>query len=266
MITILKNVRKNYLLFIIVIIILIFCNIIIVTFAQQNDMNDNNNNNNDHIHEQLTDDNYDEKTKGKVVFVKFYLPHCGHSLALVPVWDELESAYHLNSTHLVQRISCEDEHGRKNVKLCNYNAIKAYPTIKYGNPHDLKLYKGPYTLYAFKEFIENSLQVPCTPEYIEFCDDDKKDTMMHAMSLTEEQLQKAIEKEEKRIQNVTAEYELKLKELENKYEAVMTEQETAIENIKSGDLAVYRSVQVSGKENYKEILKSLILQKRNAGK
>ena len=247
-------------------IIVFLCNIIIVTFAQQNDMNDNNNNNNDHIHEQLTDVNYDEKTKGKVVFVKFYLPHCGHSLALVPVWDELESAYHLNSTHLVQRISCEDEHGRKNVKLCNYNAIKAYPTIKYGNPHDLKLYKGPYTLYAFKEFIENSLQVPCTPEYIEFCDDDKKDTMMHAMSLTEEQLQNSIEKEEKRIQNVTAEYELKLKELENKYEAVMTEQETAIENIKSGDLAVYRSVQVSGKENYKEILKSLILQKRNAGK
>ena len=73
---------------------------------------------NNHIHEQLTDDNYDEKTKGKGVFVKFYLPHCGHSLALVPVWDELESAYHLNSTHLVQRISCEDEHGRKNVKLC----------------------------------------------------------------------------------------------------------------------------------------------------
>ena len=83
------------------------------------------------------------------------------------------------------------------------------------------------------------------------------------MGLSEEQLQIEIEKEEKKIVDVTAEYDKKLKELENKYEEVMAAQEEAVANIKSGALAVYKSVQVSGKATYQEILKALLLKKQS---
>lgn len=211
--------------------------------------------------EELTDDNYDEKTRGKVIFVMFYLPYCGHSMALQPTFTELESQYIKNGTHLVQRIKCEDENGRKTVKLCNYNGVNAYPTIMYGNPQALKLYKGPFLLNEFKTFIDG-MKVPCTPEYFEYCDKEKQETMMHAMSMTEAEIQQSIEKEEEKIRNVTASYDLKLKDIENMYEKVMDEQAEAIEKIKSGDLALYKSVQVSGKQNYEEILKSLLLMKQ----
>ena len=82
------------------------------------------------------------------------------------------------------------------------------------------------------------------------------------MSMTEEEIQQSIEKEEEKIRNVTASYDLKLKEIENMYEQMMNEQAEAIEKIKSGDLALYKSVQVSGKQNYEEILRSLLLMKQ----
>jgi hypothetical protein len=85
---------------------------------------------------------------------------------------------------------------------------------------------------------------------------------MRAMSMTEEEIQQSIEKEEEKMRNVTASYDLKLKEIENMYEQMMNEQAEAIEKIKSGDLALYKSVQVSGKQNYEEILRSLLLMKQ----
>eukprot|EP00943_MAST-04B_sp_MAST-4B-sp1_P000382 g382.t1 len=218
----------------------------------------------DPSNDELTDDNYDEKTRGKVIFVMFYLPYCGHSMALQPTFSELESEYFKNGTHLVQRINCEDENGRKTVKLCNYNGINAYPSIMYGNPQALKLYTGPFELNNFKTFI-NGMKVPCTPEYFEYCDKEQQETMMHAMSMTEEQIQLSIENEEEKIRNVTASYDLKLKEIESMYEQMMDEQKEEIEKIKRGDLALYKSVQVSGKENYEEILKSLLIKKHENG-
>ena len=46
--------------------------------------------------------------------------------------------YHKNATHLVQSVKCEDEHGRKTIRICNENGIQAYPTLMYGNPEALK--------------------------------------------------------------------------------------------------------------------------------
>ena len=37
----------------------------------------------------LDKDNFEEKTKNGVAFVKFYAPWCGHCKKLEPIWAEL---------------------------------------------------------------------------------------------------------------------------------------------------------------------------------
>ena len=56
-------------------------------------------------------------------------------------------------------------------------------------------------------------------------------------------------------------FDAKLNELQKKYEETMYEQEVAIEKLKQGDLAIYKTVLRSDKESYEELLKAMMAEK-----
>ena len=67
----------------------------------------------------LTSDNFDELTKGKVVFVKFYSPHCPHCQSMAKDWNKLATHYQESTEDddvLIGSIDCTNAPSGK--KLC----------------------------------------------------------------------------------------------------------------------------------------------------
>merc|ERR1719446_1279363 len=82
---------------------------------------------------ELTQADWDDKTAGKSVFVKFFAPWCGHCKGMKPDWDKLMTAYEGHATTLVADVDCTGE-GKS---LCETVGVEGFPTIKHGDPSDL---------------------------------------------------------------------------------------------------------------------------------
>jgi len=72
---------------------------------------------------------------------------------------------------LVADVDCTTE-GKD---LCDKVGVRGYPTIKYGDPGDLKDYQGGRSFDDLKKFAEENLGPSCGPgENIDLCDEDTK--------------------------------------------------------------------------------------------
>ncbi len=100
---------------------------------------------------ELSPANWDEQTAGKSVFVKFFAPWCGHCKKMKPDWDKLMDNFKDSTTAAVADVDCTAE-GKP---LCEKYGVSGYPTLKYGDPGDLKDYQGGRTYEDFKKFAED---------------------------------------------------------------------------------------------------------------
>jgi len=76
-----------------------------------------------------------------------------------------------STTALVGDADCTAE-GKE---LCSTHGVSGYPTIKYGDPGDLKDYNGGRSLEDLQKFARESLGPQCGPgDNIELCDADTK--------------------------------------------------------------------------------------------
>ena len=55
-----------------------------------------------------------------------------------PAWDELMAAFEDSPTSLVADVDCT----AAGESICSKVGVQGYPTIKYGDPNDLKDYNG----------------------------------------------------------------------------------------------------------------------------
>jgi len=73
--------------------------------------------------------------------------------------------------------------------LCEKNNVGGYPTIKWGDPGDLKDYEGGRSFDDLKAFAEENLGPTCGPENLDLCPDKKKKKIEEYMKMSLERLE-----------------------------------------------------------------------------
>mmetsp|Transcript_102792 Transcript_102792/g.193274 ORF Transcript_102792/g.193274 Transcript_102792/m.193274 type:complete len:241 (+) Transcript_102792:60-782(+) len=140
--------------------------------------------------------NYEKLTHGKTVFIKFFADWCPNSRKMALDWLELSTAFHDHHEVLIGQANCP----RQANLLCEELEIHAFPTLKYGNPHDLQEYKGERTYYALKNFTEFHLSDGhCGPDQMDLCPDVTKEKLEKYMTFTIKKLEGRMRVYEKKV-------------------------------------------------------------------
>lgn len=93
---------------------------------------------------------FDEKVgDGKLYFVKFYAPWCGHCKKLAPAWSELGKSFDNDSAVVIAHVDCT-----KAKTVCSNAKIGGYPTLKlFYDGEEQEAYRGGRDLPAMKDFL-----------------------------------------------------------------------------------------------------------------
>jgi len=89
-----------------------------------------------------------------------------------------------STTSLVADVDCTAE-GKE---LCDKNDVKGYPTIKYGEPGELKDYQGGRSFEDLKKFADENLGPTCGPEHMDLCSAEVKQKIQKFMEMSEDRL------------------------------------------------------------------------------
>mmetsp|Transcript_91567 Transcript_91567/g.285404 ORF Transcript_91567/g.285404 Transcript_91567/m.285404 type:complete len:138 (+) Transcript_91567:189-602(+) len=107
-----------------------------------------------------------------------------------PAWDRLMDDFKGSPTSLIADVDCT-ESGKD---LCEKHEVQGFPTIKYGDPGDLKAYEGGRSYEDLKKFADENLGPQCGPDYMDLCDEKKKKSIEKFQKLTAEELEAKIAK------------------------------------------------------------------------
>jgi hypothetical protein len=83
-------------------------------------------------------------------------------------------------TSLVADVDCTAE-GKD---LCEKFEVRGYPTIKYGDPAEMKDYQGGRTYDALKKFADESLGPTCGPTNLDLCSESDKTKLESFMKMS----------------------------------------------------------------------------------
>jgi len=108
-----------------------------------------------------------------------------------PAWDQLMGEFASNPNVLIADVDCTE--GGKD--LCEKHGVQGFPTIKHGDPDDLKDYEGGRDFASLKKFAEENLGPQCGPgENYDLCSDKVKAKIDKYMKMSVDELQEKIDK------------------------------------------------------------------------
>jgi len=197
----------------------------------------------------LTPENYDIATAGKVVFIKFFAPWCGHCKAMAGDWETLASDFESAADTLIAEVDCDNE---INQPICSDNGIQGFPTLKHGNPSALEDYDGGRDYDSLKAFATDNLKPSCSAFNLDLCEGDDKARIEALMNAPEEELQAKTDAVDELVGKADEDFEEAIEKLQEQYMKMMEEHEAGKEAAKK-------------ESNYKEI-KAVLAFKKSQGK
>lgn len=190
---------------------------------------------------ELTPENWDVETTGKVVLLKMFAPWCGHCKKMKPDWDKLMEETKDSTTQLVADVDCTA--GGK--PICDNNGVKGFPTLKYGDPSDLQEYNGGRDYDSLLKFVKEELKPTCSPNNIDLCDDEKKAEIEKIQAMSDADLDSKIAEEQKKLEDAEAKFKEAVEKLQETYQKLTEEKEETVAAVKASGLGLLKSVKAS---------------------
>jgi len=105
----------------------------------------------------LNKDNFEEKVKEGVAFVKFFAPWCGHCKRLAPTWEALATKFEGKSGVTIAKVDCTAD-DNSNKDLCNAQGVNGFPTLNiYKNGEKIEEFNGRRELSDLEDFVNKHL-------------------------------------------------------------------------------------------------------------
>jgi len=179
-----------------------------------------------------------------VLFCDFPCSHetrCAHCKRMANDWNRLAQKWKDHAVGLVAEVDCTDHKDGGKI-LCNYLGIESFPTLKYGDPHNLDDYEGGRSFDELDAFAEENLVPLCSVENLEKCDDNMKQLLQELLAMDRAELEKSIEKEEKELELAQKQFQKVVDDLTKQYEAAEIARRKAIDEVMEGQLGTMRQV------------------------
>ena len=166
-----------------------------------------------------------------------------HGCPLYITGKKLSKAWSESEVAIVADIECSSEGGKE---LCDLNDIQGFPTLKFGDPYDLKDYLGDIALEDLIMFADENLVPLCSRERMELCNEDQISTIANFTLMSQENLELLEKTEETRLQEAEDKFVEEMKTLQEhyqeKYEEIKDEKMEVIESVKAGGYSLLKSV------------------------
>jgi len=187
----------------------------------------------------LTKENYDVITDGKIVFIKFFAPWCGHCKNLKPEYEKLAEDWADSEMALIAEVDCTAE----GQSLCEEQDIQGYPTLKYGDPEFLEIYSGAWKYSEMSPFTKEHLKPSCTPKKLDLCDPEKKKQIESLLAMSTAELDKLIDGKELLIKEAEQKFDKGVKGLDETHTQMKKVKDDKVEDIMEKGLRLMKSVQ-----------------------
>lgn len=117
--------------------------------------------------------------------------------------------------------------------LCEKHKVQGYPSIKWGDPSDLKDYNGGRTFDDLKTFADENLGPTCGPDSLDLCSEDEKKAIKKFMKWDVDELEIKIEEAEEKVSRVEKKAQKEVDKLESQVSSLQKKIEK--ENKKKDD-------------------------------
>ncbi|XP_071038124.1 thioredoxin domain-containing protein 5 [Parasteatoda tepidariorum] len=102
---------------------------------------------------ELSADNFENAIADGFSFVKFYVPWCGHSKRLAPIWNDLGQKFVLHTRIKIAKVDCTQDE-----MLCSEHKVVGYPSLfVFRNGKFVTEYHGPRKLDQLHSFVLDHL-------------------------------------------------------------------------------------------------------------
>mmetsp|Transcript_9179 Transcript_9179/g.12761 ORF Transcript_9179/g.12761 Transcript_9179/m.12761 type:complete len:233 (-) Transcript_9179:437-1135(-) len=193
----------------------------------------------------LDEDDFEETTAGKTVFIKFYAPWCGHCKAMSKDWQRLYDDWEDDENVVVASVDCTDDDSES---LCDDYDVAGYPTLKFGDITDLHDYEGDRSYEALSAFAKENLKPTCSVKNIDLCSPKKKAFIEMHLAMSEEEFENALDEVEEKLMKLEDEAEETIQEMQDEYDAIienfLVKQESLKKKNNYGLMKSIRSVKV----------------------